>query len=323
MGHRASSYDPDFFGSSGTFGKIEQKLRKGPTAAKQAKVHNEFLGILAANKWDLVFVMGQNFFAESTMAEARKRAGSQARFVFHSHDNMFSNGVLKGEDFFSALSHYDCVFTTKSQNVSLYQSMGQKKTFFLPSAYEPSVHRPIPATESRIGRQIPVSFIGTFDISRVEIVDAVGWDKLEVWGDHWQRYERVREHQNRIHPAAVYYHQFADITSHSSIALGLLRKEAMDRHTQRTFEIPACGALQLAPRTPEILEFFDDKKEIACFDTLEELKSKVDYFLTHETERRKIAEAGHRRCIAGKHTYQDRTEQIVASAFEKKYSRAG
>jgi spore maturation protein CgeB len=322
LGNRALSYDPAFFEARGTLEKIETKIRKGPTRAKLDQTHRELLQIISANRWDLIFVMGQNFISLPTLVESRKKAGDQARFVFHSHDNLFSNGILKGDDFFQTLEHYDCVFTTKSQNVALYKSLGQERSFFLPSAYEPLVHRPVRNTESRVGRQIPVSFIGTYDLSRNEVVKTIGWDKMEVWGDGWERYSAFRENQHRIHPKAVYYFEFADITSHSQISLGLLRKEAQDRHTQRTFEIPACGSFQIAPRTAEILTFFDEGKEIHCFDSAEELKSKVDYFLAHETECKRIAEAGFRRVVAGKHTYEDRVQQILDAAFEKTLSES-
>lgn len=323
LGHNALNYDPNFFEANNPLEFVEKKWKRGPTKAKLAQTHAELVSIVAGNRWDLVFVMGQNFFSEATIAECRKKAGSQARFVFHSHDNLFANGVLKGEDFFRTLEHYDFVFTTKSQNVDLYKTMAQPNTIFLPSAYEPTVHRPISSSESRIARRIPISFIGTYDQSRNEIAQALGWDRLEVWGDHWQKYGMYREYQHKIHPKAIYYFQFADITSHSQIALGLLRKEANDRHTQRTFEIPACGGFQLAPRTSEILTFFDEGKEIECYDTLDELRSKAEFYLTHETERKRIAEAGFRRVLADGHTYQDRVEKILDIAFKNQLSKTG
>jgi spore maturation protein CgeB len=67
--------------------------------------------------------------------------------------------------------------------------------------------------------------------------------------------------------------------------------------TSRTFEIPACGGFMLHERTDEVLNFFEEGAEIACFSDEVELVDKVRYYLTHESEREKMRRAAHERCV--------------------------
>jgi spore maturation protein CgeB len=120
-------------------------------------------------------------------------------------------------------------------------------------------------------------------------------------------------HHDKQHivPHAVYLTDFADIICRSSISLGLLREEVSDKHTQRTFEIPACGSLQIAPRNDEILSFFKEDDEIVCFDSPEELKEKVGFYLAHPASRERIARNGFKKVTSSNHTYQHRVETML------------
>jgi spore maturation protein CgeB len=103
--------------------------------------------------------------------------------------------------------------------------------------------------------------------------------------------------------------------SGSRINLGLLSERrdgasSDDLITSRTFHIPACGGFLLHQRTPDVLECFTEGEEIACFDTPEELVAKVQYYLKADAERRRIAEAGRRRCVA-EHSLAHRADVII------------
>lgn len=315
LGHEALPFDPEYFAAQGPVERLLIRARKGPTPRKMRRVSEALVRLCRESRFDLVFVMAENFLESETIETIRRASASPPRFLYHSHDNNFAPGILKPPGFFDTLAAYDAVFTTKSQNVARYREIGQTNAHYVPSAYEPTVHHPVPAAYSRYERDFDVTFIGTFDGSRPPLLEAAGWDRLHVWGSDWRRWPDYARHAERITPRPVYYFEFADVLSRSRCALGLLREEAEDRHTQRTFEIPACGALQVAPRNDEILSFFDEGKEIVCFGSREELKEKLDYYLSHETERKRIARAGYERCLAGRHTYVDRVAEMIRLAF--------
>ena len=84
-----------------------------------------------------------------------------------------------------------------------------------------------------------------------------------------------------------------------------------DRHTSRTFEIPACGGFQLSERTDEVLSFFDEGEEIECFASIDELKDKATYYLKHEAQRRRIAAGGLARVRRSPYSFTDRLQTIL------------
>lgn len=311
LGHEVFFLDPNFFKGSSPIGSFWIRLTKKPLAKQVVQMRSQLIEQCKEHRIELVLNLAENFISNETL-KALKNLPSPPKLIYHSHDNNFSRGILKPGDFFESLSLYDCVFTTKSQNLQRYRMLGQPLSFFIPCAFEPSVHRPTSNSTSRFGnKKFAVSFVGTYDRSRDRFLNAIGWDQLYVWGDRWKKFDGFSTHKDRIHPQAVYLSDFADVMSNSQIALGLLREEVSDRHTQRTFEIPACGAFQIAPRNDEILSFFKEDEEIVCFDSLEELKDKVNFYLTHASTREKIARNGFQKVTQSGHTYEDRVKTML------------
>jgi len=311
LGHEVLRWDPQFFKAESFNETLQIKLFKKPVTSRLLWNHQQILNKCRDLKIDILLNLAENFLPLELLREL-KTLPHRPHLLYHSHDNNFSSGILKPNDFFETLAWYDTIFTTKSQNLQKYKMLGQPRAFFIPSAYEPKVHRPISASESKLGnQQFAVSFVGTYDRSRDRFLEALDWNQLYVWGDRWKRFDNYKKYKTHIVPHAIYFPDFADVLSHSHVTLGLLREEAEDKHTQRTFEIPACGTFQLAPRNDEILSFFEEDKEIVCFNSPEEMKDKIEYYLAHPSERNQIAEAGFKRVSDGKHTYLDRMRTML------------
>jgi hypothetical protein len=311
LGHEVFRWDPKLFQSGSPIEKLKTRITKNPSQYRIALCEEMVVQQCQELKIDLVLNLAENFLSVSVLTAIRSLS-NRPKIIYHSHDNNFAPGILRPSDFFESLALYDCVFTTKSQNLQRYKMLGQAFSFYIPCAYEPRFHRPIPPAESKLGgRMFEVAFVGTYDHSRERFLNAVGWDKLYVWGDRWKKFTDFSSHKDHIVPHAVYLSDFADVLSQSKIALGLLREEVEDRHTQRTFEIPACGSFQIAPRNDEILTYFEEDKEIVCFESLEELKDKTDFYLRNPDQRSQIAKAGYDKVTRSHHTYEDRVKTML------------
>lgn len=312
VGYEVLPFNPRYFEPKGWVDRLTIKWKKGPSQQKVQAVSDALISLCKKHSFDFILVLAENFLGLDTLNEIRAVSKTSPFIVYHSHDNNFSAGILKPDGFWKILKAYDAVFTTKSQNVAKYKALGQAHSYYIPSAYEPSVHRTIPSAESSLGNSsFDIAFIGTYDHSRQKYLEPLGWERLHVWGDGWKRYRNFNQHASSIVPHAVYYPLFADIISHSKCSLGLLRDEAEDLHTQRTIEIPACGGFQIAPRNEEILSLFEENHEIVCFSSPEELQDKVNYYLEHDKERNSIAQQGLERVTTSGHTYMDRVRTML------------
>ncbi len=81
----------------------------------------------------------------------------------------------------------------------------------------------------------------------------------------------------------------------------------------RNFEIPGCGGFQLSGWAPHLDEYYADGREIAIYRSVRELVDRARYYLAHEEERARVAEAGYRRTLA-EHTYEQRFRAIFRAA---------
>lgn len=201
---------------------------------------------------------------------------------------------------------FDHVFTTKSFGVAdLERQHGITNASFLPHGFDPLVHRPL-ATPGGDGGEAPaVSFLGRWSPHKeaclVPLAEAFGPEVLAVWGDAWNR-TRSGALRRCLRGGPIFGDFYALAIGASRINLGLLMERwgtasSGDRTTSRTFHIPASGGFLLHERTAELADFYEEGQEVACFGSPGELVEKVRYYLDHEEERRRIAEAGHRRCV--------------------------
>lgn len=70
------------------------------------------------------------------------------------------------------------------------------------------------------------------------------------------------------------------------------------------------GGFVLSTYCPETAELFKEDKEIVFFRTPEELLDKVEFYLTHEEERRQVARAGHEKVI-NCYTYDIKIRELL------------
>lgn len=78
----------------------------------------------------------------------------------------------------------------------------------------------------------------------------------------------------------------------------------------RTFETTGCGTFLLTNYTPGLEKLFDIGEEIVVYNDLNDLDSKVRYYLENDEERKKIAKAGYERSKKD-HTYFERAKILI------------
>ncbi len=141
---------------------------------------------------------------------------------------------------------------------------------------------------------------------------------MNVWGRGWgkmRRYPHKALRWRHLRPAVrggeLIAEQMGKAMAANAVCLGLLYHDNRDLHTSRSFEIPACGGFMLAERTDEHLMYFAEDREAAYFGSMDELISKLRFYLAHHEARERIARAGYRRSIESPYRYVDRARTAL------------
>lgn len=211
------------------------------------------------------------------------------------------------------------VFTTAEECVPLYRGMGRASSTLM-FGCNPNLFRPMPPQPQYCHDIALVANNYTWfsadkgfrrkavrDIV-VPLVDA-GYD-LKIWGAGWDGSDgevSVGEHW----AGYIDYLQTPSIYSSAKIVLGLQSVNTSSTQTScRTFEIMGCGAFYLTCHTPSHEALFDNHRHLVWSRSPEETLELVDYYLSHDAERRAIAAQG-RAEVLQKHTYNARVATLL------------
>lgn len=104
------------------------------------------------------------------------------------------------------------------------------------------------------------------------------------------------------------------IFQNSRINLNITSKTIESGIPQRVFDILSCGGFCMTNYQPEIAEYFVDGQELVMYTDMKDLINKVDYYLTHEEERRQIAINGCRKVLS-----DFELESRIAGIFQRQY----
>jgi len=187
----------------------------------------------------------------------------------------------------------------------------------LPMAFEPEIHRPVELdrmTRARFGSAF--STIGAGYYNRRCFLPGLFDLGLRVYGVDWPMNEvflpqmpEPNKRQSAESSNAIFNATKVNLNLHSSPWTDGVNPMG-DYLNPRTFEIAGAGAFQLVDARSELGNFFEIDREIVTFSSLEECRSKLQYYLAHEDERLEIAANGHARALA-EHTFDHRMETAI------------
>ncbi len=134
-------------------------------------------------------------------------------------------------------------------------------------------------------------------------------DRFTVYGDlYWKQFID----KSPVTPEACYYDNLCHYYRTTKINLNVNRIQVRTSFTQRHFDCKASGAFLLTDKRECNSRFFVTEgphKEIAEFDSPSRCRELIRYYLEHEEERERIAQAGIEN-VLNNHTYDNRIEEI-------------
>lgn len=99
----------------------------------------------------------------------------------------------------------------------------------------------------------------------------------------------------RIHPPIDYNSEIYKVYFSSKINLNITMRAIESGIPQRIFDIMSVGGFVLTNEQEEIEELFTPGVDLVTFQSLDEMKDKIGYYLSHERERIRIAMNGYQK----------------------------
>ncbi len=185
---------------------------------------------------------------------------------------------------------YDVVLCAMRRGTELLRAAGIPAEWVRGGACDPDIHR-----REEAQRAYDLGFVGT---------DGGTPRKFYL--------QALRERYPRSYLGLAPYDRMGAIYSRARIGFNYCPTQ--DTLTMRCFEIMACGALLLLNEVPGHTHRdmgFVPGRHFALYRTPAELFRLCEHYLTHEEERRQMAEAGCQATLAG-HTYAHRARLMAA-----------
>jgi spore maturation protein CgeB len=195
---------------------------------------------------------------------------------------------------------YDYFFSNCAASTLKYQNHGVN-AFHLPHAAFLPKHRPYKVSQSeRKTLQSEVCFVGDWGPVRQGILSILSQKiDLKIWGP-WKKHLSKKDRLwSRINDGYFSTETMGKVFSCTKIAINLHSWFGYYNtgYNPRTFETPACGAFQICDWKEDLDKHFSDGSEIIYYRSGSEMEYQIKHFLTDESARKQIAQAGYQRAL--------------------------
>lgn len=209
---------------------------------------------------------------------------------------------------------YHVHFTSNLHNVKEFRELGLPEVHHMELAANPiyPAPEPVPEAERRaLGAQI--GFIGHWEEVTERALRRVADAGLtiKIYGPGWNRADLSGVLGPAVQGRPVIGLEYMRAILSFDVNVGIVSKWNRNHTASRTFQIPALGAFLLHERNEVVTQLFREGVEAEFFGSDDELVEKCRYYVAHPDERRRIAEAGRRRCLASGYFETDRVRDVL------------
>lgn len=219
------------------------------------------------------------------------------------------------------LPYFDRNFFYRQINCDEALMRNAKHAEVLLPYFLPCKDRPVELSTAEKHRfQTDVTFVGHYEPDGREHSIRALMDAgvvVKIWGGHYWSRGVLGDLYDRLQPIVpAEGDDYAKALCGAKVCLAFLSKLNRDTYTRRCFEIPACGRVMLAERTPDLQNMFKEDEEACFFSSVEELVEKVRWLLENPDERERIAVAGKERVWADGHDVKSRAKEFLSHIQE-------
>ena len=230
---------------------------------------------------DIVYISFAKFIDADTIECIRGACPPQAVFIGGDGDPW---PLLKKGRIETAKAMDFLIATNNGVFLEDYRTAGVKNCFFMPNMCDPDID-----FRYSVGSEWKSDILwtgttshsaGNNDCSREDIIKAIEpLSNVRIYGCLGYPQIAGKDYLKAISGARLGVHVNAvnDVSMY---------------HSDRLTHYLACGTCVLSKRVPDSEKLFRDKEHLAYFDTVDELKELIDYYLAHENETQKLASRG-------------------------------
>lgn len=301
--------------------KLQQitKIRTLENEYYQKKYNKHVLQECLACKPDVFLVFNESKLYPDTIKNIREQV--KCRMVCIIGDDPWDSARWI-TDFPHSLKYFDIIFNAEPVwNINIKKVAPQAKIYWHCGGFDPEMHFPVDKktmSHADIERfTCDISFTGSSygpkaeGAYRSDILSYLTNFDLKIWGDDdWPyRFKYLPQLKAKYQGTRLSYEELRKLYTLSTINLNLPAPQVLTSFQPRIFEIAAVKGFQIADNRPLLRKLFIEE-ELVAFDTIDELRAKINYYLSHENERREIVEKLYKKVIEN-YTWKHWAKQIL------------
>ena len=241
-----------FYNTTSIFRSLGFRYKKGLLIKNVSSHIRNSLGRSQENRSiDLIWVDKAVFVTREITILLRKLT---TKLIHFTPDPAFT--YHKSKHFFNSIYLYDYVITTKSYELKHYKSaVKEEKIILTTQGFDKHTHRKIFSS-----KESDFIFLGHHEKEREKIIELllIHGIKVKLAGIKWKKFSEKHKKNALLNYCGegIYGNDYVKAIGNSKIAWGSISKWIPEKHTTRTFEIPACGTALLTERNKETTSFF-------------------------------------------------------------------
>ncbi|QQZ62826.1 glycosyltransferase [Paenibacillus sonchi] len=223
------------------------------------------------------------------------------------------------------ITYFDYIFTIDQAALEQYKRLGHPHVYHLPLGTDPAMYRSTPVSEEFTS---DICLVGVPYSNRIELIEFLlqrtdyqiqivgrGWGK---YNNEWTKnlYRGLDLVNAWVRPETVvnYYNGSKIVLNihrpshekYNKNRMGIIAKSI----NNRTFDAASCEAFQLIDSKEELVNHFEEGKEIVSFEDKHDLLEKIHYYIAHDEERKRMAKKARQRVLTS-HTFQHRIDHLL------------
>jgi spore maturation protein CgeB len=214
----------------------------------------------------------------------------------------------------AAASNFDFIFTNSLGSVQDYKENGIPHAYWLPTACDPSLHRPVAPSERY---RSEVCFAGDWSPLREEwCIELSRHFDLRIFGPWEKKLPKNSPLLSKLTDGFFSPEQMVSMFSSADLVFNLHSWYGKWGHgtNPRLFEAAGCGSCQVVDWKSEIPTLFDTETEVRTYKNKTDLVACVRDLLDDRVRRNQIANQAKARAH-GEHTYKHRMSSLLSTVF--------